>query len=238
MSRRVIATLAAIFLAVVGAVVLINYVNSADERALAGMVTQSVLVATAPIPQGTAADSLAGSVTNKDVPATTVVPGALSDLTTVSGLVLSVDIQPGEQLLEARFVAPDLLSDPRSVPAPDGYQEVTIQLEAQRVLGGTLAAGDLVGVIMSGASLDGEGQTVTSNILDQVLVTRIALTEQAVREDGEPLPQSLFVTLAVTTPQAERVVYGMEFSSLWLTRQPEGPLQGTSEVVNGGIIAQ
>jgi len=236
--RRIIAIISAAALAVVGGLLLWNYVRAADERALAGTVTQSVLVATAPIPLGTATERLAASVASKDVPAATVVPGAISDLTEVSGLVVSADIQPGEQLLAARFIAPDSLADPRSVPAPDGYQEVTIQLEAQRVLGGTLAAGDLVGVIMSGANPDGEGQTATSNILDQVLVTRIARTEQAVSEDGEPLPQSLFVTLAVTTPQAERVVYGMEFSSLWLTRQPEGPLQGASEIVSGGIIAQ
>lgn len=83
-----------------------------------------------------------------------------------------------------------------------------------------------------------ETADVTSNVLDQVLVTRVAFTEQAVDENGQRLPQSLYVTFAVTTPEAERIVFGMEHASVWLTLQPEGPLVGTSEIVTPGVILQ
>ena len=59
MKRRVIAAIAAILLAGVGAVVLLGYVGHADQRALAGMETVSVFVVTALIPEGTTADALA-----------------------------------------------------------------------------------------------------------------------------------------------------------------------------------
>lgn len=243
--RRIGAAIAAIILALIGGFLLFSYVQNADERALAGVETQEVLVVSELIPANTAADAVADFVRVRNLPTVAVVPGALSDLSDVSGKVTTVDLEPGEQLLASRFVDPASLEDPTRVDAPAGFQEVTIQLDAQRVLGGTLGAGDRVGVILSAtiadnANTDGIDETaaVTSNILDQVLVTRVALTEQTVDESGERLPQSLYVTFAVTTPQAEYIVFGMEHASIWLTLQPEGPLEGTSEVVTPEMIVR
>ncbi len=55
---------------------------------------------------------------------------------------------PGEALLGNRLVDPNSLAAPGSVPVPDGLQEVSVQLDAQRVVGGRLAAGDTVGVVV------------------------------------------------------------------------------------------
>lgn len=232
--RRIIAIISAAALAVVGSLLLWNYVRAADERALAGVELQEVLVVAELIPANTAAENAANFVAVQKLPAIAVVPGALSDLAAVKGQVTTVDLEPGEQLLPSRFVDPASLEKPTRIDVPEGFQEVTIQLEAQRVLGGTLRAGDRVGIILSATVEDTAADTsadVTSNVLDQVLVTRVALTEQTTTEGGERAPQSLYVTFAVNTPQAETIVFGMEHANVWLTLQPEGPLEGTSEVV-------
>jgi len=239
--RRVIAAVAAILLAVIGAVLLTRYVQNADERALAGLEATEVLVVSEVIPEGTPAESAASLVSLQTLPVSAVVPGALTDLEDVAGQVTTTVLQPGEQLLPSRFVDPASLEEPTRIDVPEGFQEVTIQLEAQRVLGGTLRAGDRVGIILSATVEDtaaGTSADVTSNVLDQVLVTRVALTEQTTTEDGERAPQSLYVTFAVNTPQAETIVFGMEHASVWLTLQPEGPLEGTSEVVTPEVIVR
>lgn len=237
--RRVIAAIAAILLAIVGAVLVSNYVRQADARAMAGLDATEVLVVSAAVPEGTPADALTEFVAVETLPAAAVAEGAIADLGEVAGQVTTTSLVPGEQILEARFADPADLAEPTRIDPPTGFQEVTIQLEAQRVLGGTLKAGDLVGMIFS-ATLENqeEGQSadVTSNVLDQVLVTRVALTEATTNEDGERAPQSLYVTFAVNTPQAETIVFGMEHASIWLTIQPEGDLAGTSEVITGEVL--
>ena len=54
----------------------------------------------------------------------------------------TVDLQPGEQLLAGRFARPRALQAPGTVAVPAGLQEVSVQLEPQRAVGGRLAAGD------------------------------------------------------------------------------------------------
>ena len=53
MKRRIIAAVAALLLAGIGAVVLTSYVRGADARAMAGMQTEKVLVVTTMVPKGT-----------------------------------------------------------------------------------------------------------------------------------------------------------------------------------------
>lgn len=241
--RRVLAAIAAIILAIVGAILLLNYVEGADERAMEGLKTAEVLVVDELIPEGTAAEDVTGLVRLQTLPQVAVAPESLGDLADVDGLVTTTDLLPGEQVLTSRFADPATLAAPTRIETPQGFQEVTIQLEAQRVLGGMLKAGDLVGIILSATiednpNTDGvdESLDVTSNILDQVLVTRVALTDQATTEDGQRLPQSLYVTFAVDANQAEQIVFGMEHASVWLALQPEGPLAGTSVPVTGEVL--
>src|SRR6185369_9849400 len=59
MQRRVIAAIAAVLLAGIGAVLLYSYVNTADKRAMAGQEATSVLVVTKVVPAGTPSESIA-----------------------------------------------------------------------------------------------------------------------------------------------------------------------------------
>ncbi len=97
---------------------LVAYVNGADARALAGVRTVDVLVADAVIPEGTPAADLPALVRTVQVPAKTAVGGRVDDLASLSGRVADVDVQPGEQLLAARFVRPDERQAPGTVAVP------------------------------------------------------------------------------------------------------------------------
>jgi pilus assembly protein CpaB len=243
--RRIVAAFAALLLLAVGTVVLLAYVNGADARALAGIRTVNVLVATQTIPQGTAGDQLAGLVRTEALPAKSAVAGRVTDLSSLSGRVASVEILPGEQLLAARFTRPADLQTPGTVEVPAGLQEVSVLLEPQRAVGGRLAAGDTVGVVVS--QTDSSGVPATHAVVHKVLVTQVQGAPAPVDTSGNQDPAtassgtaapsaSLMVTLAVTAAQAEAVVFGVEHGSLWLSLEPAGAQTGGTDVVTPATI--
>lgn len=237
MHRRIIAALAAVLLAVVGVVLLTGYVSGADQRAMAGMKTTSVLVVTGPVEAGTPAEDLVKLVKPRELPRAAVAPGALTSLKQVSGRITAADLVAGEQLLAGRFAAPDAKLE--GVDVPDGMHEVTVMLESQRVLGSRIVAGDTVGVFVTSHE-----SRMTHLVLHQALVTRIegGITPSDAEGDAEPKPDaetgtpvvpegSVVVTLALSAPDAELLVWGQEVGTVWLSREPVGtPKDGTRTV--------
>jgi pilus assembly protein CpaB len=232
--RRLIAALAALVLAATGTVVLLAYVRGADARALAGTRTVDVLVVDRPVPEGTPAEELAELVRTERLPAKAAVPGVVTDLEELVGRVATVDLQPGEQLLAARFAAPEDLSVPGMVPVPEGAAEVSLLLEPQRAVGGRLAAGDTVGVHVS------LPDPSTHVLLHRVLVTQVQGAPVAVADgegtdtasSGGAAPSaSLMVTLGLRPEAAEAVVFGMEHGTVWLSLEPEGVDTNGTEVL-------
>ncbi|MCV2490001.1 RcpC/CpaB family pilus assembly protein [Geodermatophilus sp. YIM 151500] len=244
MRRRLIAAVAALALLGAGTVVLLAYVRGADARALAGVRTVEVLVADRPVPAGTPAADLPGLVRTDLVPVKAALPGRVTDLAELAGQVATVDLLAGEQLLLARFAAPADLGTPGTVEVPAGLQEVSVLLEPQRAVGGRLAAGDTVGVLVS-QSGDAGGQTHA--VLHRVLVTQVQGApapadpaqsgDPATASAGTALPStSLLVTLAVTAAQAEAVVFGAEHGSLWLSLEPEGAAVDGTSVLDSATV--
>jgi pilus assembly protein CpaB len=202
MRRRLLAAFAALVLLFVGTVVLLAYVRGADARALAGVRTTEVLVADRPIPEGTPAEELTALVRTEVLPAKAALEGRVTDLGDLAGQVATVDLQPGEQLLAGRFAASEDLGTPGVVPVPDGLQEVSVQLEPQRAVGGRLAAGDAVGVVVS---LEDKR---THAVLHDVLVTQVQGAPAPAEQDASGTEtaaasaaptSSLLVTLAPST---------------------------------------
>ncbi len=252
MRRRLLAALAALVLAVLGGMVLVGYARGADARAMAGMKTAAVLVVTQQIPQGTPGDKLMGKIRLEAVPVKAAAPGHVTDLASLKGEVTTVDLQPGEQLLSARFAAPSSLQTPGTVAVPAGDQEISVLLEPQRAIGGRIAAGNKVGVLISLKLPDGTGQT--HSVLHDVLVTQVqggtaaGDGKQSATSGGSNASgasggsnasgpgSSLMITLAVTARQAEAVVFGQEHGTIWLSLEPKGAdTSGTSVVTNGNV---
>jgi pilus assembly protein CpaB len=242
--RRILAAAAALTLLVVGTVVLVAWVNGADRRALAGVQTVSVLVVDQAIPAGTSADQVAAFVTTELLPAKAAVPGRVEDLTSLKGKVTTVALQPGEQLLTSRFADP---AESGTVDVPQGKQEVSIQLDPQRAVGGRIKAGDTVGVLVS---LKFEDGTATTHMaLHKVLVTQVVggtlVTDdptengaQGANSTGDNGDPQVMVTLAVNAADAEEVVFGAEHGTVWLTLEPDtASTDGTRVVTQGNAYA-
>jgi pilus assembly protein CpaB len=246
---RIVAAVAAVLLAVLGIVLLTGYVSSADQRALAGVESIDVLVVQAPIPQGTAAENLSGQVAREKVPAKTVPADAITNVAQIAGQVTTVALVPGEQLLAGRFADPASLKtdDPAPVAVPEGDQEVTIQLDPQRVKGGQLTPGDTVGVFISldsTVSNDPAG-AVTHLTLQKVLVTSVqglpasstATTDKGTAPAAVP-EGGVLVTLAIRAPDAEKVVFGSEFGKVWLSKEPlNADESGTRKVTRENVYS-
>lgn len=241
--RRIVAAVVALVLAGAGGVTLMTWVAGADRRALAGLETAEVLVVTAPVAEGTSADRLDKLVARKTLPVMAVASGAVRELAALQGLVADGTLQPGEQLLSTRFVDP-ATQGPQPVTVPPGLQEVSVQLEAQRALGGDLAAGATVGVLLT------TKDERTRLALHRVLVTKVqgatapaAGTTTEETEDGSaeasaaPLPTTaVLVTLAVTAAQAERVVHTAEHGSIWLSRENQASATAGTAVVTSETV--
>lgn len=221
MKRRMTAAIVAVLLAVIGAAILVSYVNGANRRAAAGTVAAPVLVATARIAQGTAVADLKRLVVSKQIPAIAVAAGAVSNLDQLTGLVNSAEIEPGEQLLTSRFADPNNVPAPGEVRIPPGLQQVAILLDSQRVLGGNIVAGATVGVFISFTQ-----PKATHLGVDHVLVTRVQggvvppvkKPARGAVSSAAPLPDGgVMVTLAVTPANAQTLVYGAEHGTIWLS---------------------
>lgn len=246
MRRRLLAAFAALILLVTGTVVLVAYVRGADARALAGTRTVEVLVADELIPEGTPGDQVRGLVRTELVPAKAAVEGRVTDLSSLTGRMAAVDLQPGEQLLSSRFESPDARQAPGTVAVPVGAQELSVLLEPQRAVGGRLSAGDTVGVLVSLTFED--GTSASHAVLHGVLVTQVQGAPAAPATEGDPETASagaaapsasLMVTLALSAAQAEAVVFGIEHGTLWLSLEPKGAdVSGTDVITQGNIYGK
>jgi pilus assembly protein CpaB len=265
MGRRTIGILVGLLLATTGTVLLVLYVGGAENRALQGQRVIEVLVADVVIPRGTPATELDGLVRPLRVPEVAQVPGSLNDLGALDPqTVATVDILPGEQLTVARFLPASELNLRGGVDLPEGLQELTLALAAQRVVGGSVAAGDLVGVVASfdGSSIVGAPSTpasdvpedvapgeelpdTTSFLLHKILVTQVSggsTTNSGLADAGEQAPQlspegTIYVTLALDAPQVERTVFAAEFGRLWLTAEPDNAVEdGTKPRTRGNVF--
>lgn len=245
MNKKPVGVIAAAVMAVVGTVVLVLFVQGAEDRALEGEELVSVLTADQAIPAGTPAVQLAGLVSTEEIPAKIAPEGVFSDLVQVDGLVTNVDILPGETLLAQRFVAPDQFSARRgSVEVPEGLLETTIALSQEQFIGGVPVPGDKVALVVNGTRADfipfnidplanvpvdpnnpsaANASTLryTKIILQQALVTNVQGNPLPTQPAGTaatdrvaPAEGSVLVTLALTGPDVERLIYVRNSQSL------------------------
>lgn len=230
-------------LAIVGALLIVSYAQGADQRAVRNLDPVPVLVVKTAIPAGTPVEALAGSLAVEQLPATAVAESALSSLDASSGKVTAVDLVPGEQLVAERLVTAEDLEVPGGVNVPAGLQELTIELDPKRVVGGRLNAGDHVGIFLSfenGADKANPEQATTQLTVRKVLVTTVQRTPQVADSEqtaDTTIPTgTLMLTLAVNDVDAGKIVFASEFGRLWLTKEPldapdNGPKVERKEVV-------
>ncbi|WP_461172051.1 RcpC/CpaB family pilus assembly protein [Arthrobacter sp. Z1-9] len=240
MKSRLLAGAAAAVLAIVGAFLIVSYAQGADQRAVRNLEPVAVLVVKTAIPAGTPVESMAASLTTEQLPASAVTDSALATLDGSTGKVSAVDLVPGEQLVAERLVAPAALKSSGSVEVPAGLQEVSFQLEPDRVVGGRLTPGDHVGVFVSmdTGGLEAKADKETTKLtVRKVLVTAVQRAPEAAPK-AAPTPTasadpnaadpkdttlptgSLMLTVAVNDVDAAKIVFAAEYAKMWLSKEP------------------
>jgi pilus assembly protein CpaB len=232
-----LAGVVAVLLALVGAVVIVTYAQGADQRAVKNLDPVDVLVVKTAVPAGTPVEAMKASVAVEQLPGTAVGKTALKTLDDSSGKVAAVDLIPGEQLVAERLIAPEDLKTSGSVKVPAGLQEVSFQLEPQRVVGGRIEPGDHVGIFISFPSggVESKPGETTQLSIHKVLVTAVQRAPEGAAAKPAPsatagaeadprdvnLPTgSLMITVAVNDINADKVVFASEFASIWLSKEP------------------
>lgn len=252
MKSRLLGGIAALLLAITGTVLLVVYVQGAENRAAQGLEPVNVLVVKESIPAGTKAEDLNNKVQLEAIPQAAVPDGAIESLSDYKGKITSVGLEPGEQLLAARLVDPrDLL--PGTVPVPEGLEEVTFLLAPERILGGRIEAGDKVTVYTSfksegempadanvPAEVKGWKQS-TGLLFHDVLVTAVQKAAPETEknsgstEKGVEMPNgSAFITVARSDADAAKLVYGAEFGTIWLAKQTDTSTKSDPPVTTFG----
>lgn len=273
MKRKVIGVVAAIALAALGTIILVRWVEDAEERALAGEEQVQVFVIRERVEAGTPIEDFLDALDVDEVPVKVRAASAVTNLESMAGRIAAVDLLPGEQLTASRLVVPQAFDNrDLRVEKPEGYLELTLSMNATRFISGIPRAGDTVALIASfgaatilgsdGIVLD-DGGTVplpdeleedleaqipetTHVLLHKVLVTEVQVEEMRgapesdVEDPTAPIqaPQGGFlVTLALTAPDAERVVFTAVNGDIWMALEPENaPEDGTKEVQRGNVF--
>jgi len=232
MKSRLLGGAVAVVLAIIGIVMLATYVQAADLRAQNGMKPVEVLIVQKAVPAGTTVDQLKDAVKAAPVPQSTMATGAVTDLSQFAGKVAGVALVPGEQLLSTRLVDPTELAAPGQVAVPKGLEEITLKLDAERVAGNDLKAGDKVGIFISyntGVPIGTQDNPATKLEFHQVLVTRVGTGTNAPGQTSgsSPAPNNqpanangtILVTLAQSGADAVRTVHGAEFGKIYLSKE-------------------
>ncbi len=223
MSRRVVGLAAAVLLALIGTVALVAFVAGAEERALEGEELVEVYVVTDPIIGGTAGEDIEEQVIVEEVPTKIRPVDAVDNLASLRGRVAAVDLQPGEQLLESRFVEVAEFNDRElGVQVPEDLFEITIELDPQRAVGGLLEPGQTVAVFASFEPFD-----LTATVVE-INGEEVALP-QAIAEDVDgatPNTTDVIVRRALVTAvqETQSVGLGNDEDSDRLNTAPEDAL--------------
>lgn len=236
-TRRAIAFLLAVALAILAVVAVLNYVRNVESQAASEADLVRGYVATQRIEPGTLADTAIQleAIREEQIPRELLAPDAVTDLTLIGGRTVQEVILPGDQILTTRFSEPGQSANVLTIP-PD-HQAMSFAVGIPDGVAGFLREGDFVSIISvadaTGAQLDDDGEPTDETFSDQIakyvlqdveilaIGRRTAPTEQAPAGGTEEGGGGVLLTVAVTPEEAERLVFGEVNTNLWLTLLPE-----------------
>ncbi len=168
MKRRVLAIVAAVLLAVVGAGAVLAYVRQADQRALQGQKAVNVLVALQTIPSGTSLKAAVAQhlVGRETLPASSVSPNAISSETAaLAPLVVSSQIPSGMVLITPMLVPAAQAAAGGGVALSTNQVAVTIALCVPEAVAGAVRPGsrvDVLDTVSAGGTAGGGGLSASA----------------------------------------------------------------------------
>lgn len=221
MARRSVLLMVAVLIALVGTAMIVVYVQGIDARAAEGQELVEVLVATDSIEAGepVLAAQEAGKFELKQVRRDDMVDGALSSTGSISDLVATGSVYPGEQLIAKKF---GTLGDTDSLVIPEDKMAVSVELTDFERVAGFVNPGNEVAIFataLDAVKLSPTGEETklgdwTRIVLPRVQVVGVGTTSVTPRttqnEEGEQVTEEVpktILTIAVTQAEAEKLVH-------------------------------
>lgn len=219
MERRRILLIVAAVIAALGTLLVFFYVRSADHRAAQEFKAQTVLKAIKQIDPGETVEAAqaAGKIAPGPVAQGEVLPGALTDLSTISGQIARTTIMPGEQIIASKFGT--TVADTSTLTIPDGKMAISVNLTDTARVAGFVNPGNDVAIFLTS---NGTVGSFTRLLMPKVPViavgtTTLVATTKTDSSTGaqttEQLPRTLF-TLAVTQDQAQKIMFAASSGEL------------------------
>jgi pilus assembly protein CpaB len=227
MGRKTITLIAAGLVAALGAAMVFLYVQGVDDRAQADVQAVNVLTAVQEIDTGESVEDAqaAGKFALAEIPGTAVLPGALTDTSTISGTVALAPVYQGEQIIASRFGDADATSS--RITIPDKEMAISVDLGDPQRVAGFVAPGSEVAVFSTvSATCGSEAGTGSTTRLLLPGVTVIGVGETGsvatttTADSGEATVEAAIpttiLTLALDQADSERLILASQTSCLAL----------------------
>lgn len=226
---RALVVVLALILATLATAGVFLYARGVEEDAKAGGTMVSVVVSEVDIPPRTDLNLLIKDDLFRTIQVNEAayVDGAITSVDQLADKNNAVAILAGEQIPQARITG-NVQGGALSIP--EGMEALTVSLDAPRGVAGLLNTGDSVTIYSTFkevARKDGSTETVTVVLVPTVelLAVHRPLASTGFGGDdtaaqGEQLPNSLAVTVALTPEDAQRFVFSMENGSTWFGLLP------------------
>jgi len=234
MKSKVLILVLALVMGVVATFFAIRYLSSATQRLEAEAEPVKVLVAAEEIPRGMSAEELVekGLIVTQEIPRMYVSSGAVSQISSIEGQVVSSPISKGEQVTLTRFQYAAQAG--LSYGVPEGFVAVAIPSDAVKGVAGLLKPNDTVMVAATFKPGPNGEEAFTKVLLPKARVLAVGASVGAEAEDDEIKTTSGLgsrgsndqeqiastVTLALTPADLEKLVYAEEQGSVWLALLP------------------
>ncbi len=166
-----------------------------------------VVIATSDLVRGTVLSE--AMLQSSSLPQTFVPPGAIRDVASLGGRVLTADIEAGEVITRSRLSKPQV--GPIAALVPDGLRAVTIPGDVPQ---GTIETGDRVEIYATYGGGRPHTELVTSGI--EVLRVLTGSTDQGGGIGGTTAsgPAGVTLVLLVDADAASRLAYARAFGQL------------------------
>lgn len=254
MGRRTLLLIAAVVIAALGAVLIFLYVQGINDRAVANQQPVKVLTAKKEIATGTSvsAAQAAGDFQLSTVPKANVVPGALTDTTSLNGQVALSTVFPGEQIIPGHFGAPATAQ--KVIAIPKGDIAVSAQFSDTARVAGFIQPGSHVVMFISATPQQAaNGATTTTSkttgknytrlLLPNVLVIAVGSTttipQTTTTPSGAQTTQQVsqtILTVGVNQKDAEKIIYAQANGTLTLGLLTKNSVVKANAGINGSNL--
>ncbi|MFY9588636.1 MAG: Flp pilus assembly protein CpaB [Actinomycetota bacterium] len=237
MSRRTLALVLAVALALLATLALYSYIKSLEDKAFEGSEIVEVFVAKQDIGAGVSGDTAGsqGLIERRTVPAKVRPSGAITSLTEISGKIAIVQIFKDEIIVAPRFQVPGAAAA-RVLPIGEGKQAISLQVGQVPGVAGFIQPGDRVSLIAQTAQRPGATSTtarqagpfvhyllqnmdviaVGSRVAAQTAATPATPTDQQAQQQA-----CCILTFSVTPAQAEIIAFAALNTQMYFTLLPD-----------------